>query len=457
MLRRSVLGHEVRAGFPALRRLAAVALIVAAGCAPIRRPHEHQYRTGCANDLQRLGVDIVGAKAIPPDVVACWIASDNPAWASRRRFEEQDVDGRRVGLWYRTKGYLEAKVVVRTVELASGEKRVRVEVVEGREARVAAMKLEGLDDFPDSKGWIAVLPLKVGARFEEEPYLQSYEMVTVGLCGAGYPDAHVEHGTDVDPNTLDVRIGFVAFPGQRAEPCRATPVFVMGSNRVPRQRIRAEAERVLPPGEPLDITKLGTIRERVMAMREFEYVEVTLGERDEHYRVPVVVRVRELLARTPPTTIVRLHLGLAAVAGGEFCDGIEGQCDVWNDEANRMAALVRSDVAVSIGERIRPGVPVYLRPGLQWLAGPWYSPSVSLLEPFLECVASFAETQFFMGLGGVFTNHGGRGAMFWLGIGGTTSGNARSGLGGELGIEIGGFGGNMATGMRLSGGPELRF
>ncbi len=166
--------------------------------------------------------------------------------------------------------------------------------------------------------------------------------------------------------------------------------------------------------------------------------------------------VGTLLAVSPPHQVWRLHLGLEAVAGGEFCQGVTGDCDQWNKDANRVAAVLRSDVAGFVGEPFRRGVPVYVRPGVQWLTGPWHSPSVSIVEPFLECVAAFGANQFFLGVGGVFSSHGSRGAMVWFGLGGATAVGARWGLGGDLGFEIGGFGGHMADAVRATGGPELR-
>ncbi len=128
-----------------------------------------------------------------------------------------------------------------------------------------------------------------------------------------------------------------------------------------------------------------------------------------------------LLAVSPPHQVWRLHLGVEALAGGEFCHGVTGDCDQWNKDANRVAAVLRSDVAGFVGEPLRRGVPVYVRPGVQWLTGPWHSPTVSIVEPFLECVAAFGAKQFFLGVGGVFSSHGSRGAMVWFGLGGATA------------------------------------
>ncbi len=163
-----------------------------------------------------------------------------------------------------------------------------------------------------------------------------------------------------------------------------------------------------------------------------------------------------LLATSPPQQVWRAHLGIEALAGGEFCQGVTGECDLWNRDVNRLAAVLRADWAAYLGEPLRRGMAIYLRPGVQWLTGPWQSPSVSILEPFAECVAAIGGKQAFLGVGGVLSTHGSRGALFWLGVGGATATSRSWGLGGDVGLAIGGFGGNLASGIRLTGGPELR-
>jgi translocation and assembly module TamA len=267
------------------------------------------------------GVEIEGADALDAGEVAGKLATQpsDPWWEffwRDARLLDADAfakDQQRVVRYYQSRGYYQARLVEAEAK-PDGAGRVRVvfRVDEGEPARVARIDIPGLDLATGASRKAGKLPLQVGEIFTEEDFDATRDVLELALASSGYPRARIEQRAEVQPDAGEVRVTYTVVhepPATAGEKGARAPgpgerytfgnIFVAGAGKIPRSRVREEAEVVLEPGETFDVTQLEEVQGRIFDLGVFGGVRVTQGPPDEKKKaIPVVVSVREAPFRT---------------------------------------------------------------------------------------------------------------------------------------------------------------
>ncbi|HET9553829.1 MAG TPA: BamA/TamA family outer membrane protein [Anaeromyxobacteraceae bacterium] len=276
-----------------MRRAAALALLLAAGCLRARGTPEEPVVTA---------VDLAGVKAVDRDDLLEKLATQPSRcrlWscdAPRLDPDALAVDVKRVEAYYRERGYYQAAASAEERPEGEGRVRVVITVREGAPVRVAELVVEGLEAAPEARKAAESLPLRQGAVFTEAGYDAGLERLKAALRATGYATAEVTEHAEVLPEEGKATVRYVVTAGRRY---RFGRVFVSGAGSIPRGRVVEQAEVEAKPGDWYDERKLAEVRQRVFDMGVFGGVRVAHGTPDpERLTVPIVVTVREAPLRT---------------------------------------------------------------------------------------------------------------------------------------------------------------
>jgi translocation and assembly module TamA len=278
------------------------------------------------------GFDIEGTQSVSADDLRDRLATQPSGrwlWQDAQYFDEDAFanDKRRILRYYQARGYYDAKVVsAEVVPDGEGVVRIKVRVSEGQPVRVAAIEMPGIENAPEARARLKRLPLAPGDVFTEAAYDATRAAIQDALTRTGWAKAEVAEHAEVDPATHQARVRYTVEPGQRYA---FGNVFVAGASKVPRGRIREEAELVVRPGETYDSSDLPKAQARVFDLGVFGGVRVGAGNPDPaRGTVPVVVSVREAPFRTvragPGFVIQATRYELDAIAGWSHRDWLGG-------------------------------------------------------------------------------------------------------------------------------------
>lgn len=210
----------------ALSPLVALVLRVAALlvlAAPVAMAQETVCDPG---DVEVRRLEFAGNRTFPDDELAHGIATTPSSWLRRtlgvigtKRCIARGslpLDVARLTLYYRKRGFFEARVdtVVRPVDRNAVE--VRFDVTEGPALRLDTLRVTGLDSVPGGDALVARLGLAEGMRFDQYAVDSARTVLVRRLRDAGYPYADVlrEYRTHVD--TRSAFLGLDVYPGARA-------------------------------------------------------------------------------------------------------------------------------------------------------------------------------------------------------------------------------------------------
>ncbi len=212
---------------------------------------------------------------------------DPSAWAA---------DLRRIERYYQTQGYYQAKVLDAEVEeVKPGHLALKLELEEGKPARLLEIDIQGLDALPPEHREAVVrgLPLHKLAIFREEDWAVAKAQLLRHLQEKGYAEATLEAEAQVDELLNIVRVRLEVTPRQRYRFGRVL-VATGPDPRVPNKVVQEQVESVIHSGDWYDESLLTEAQARVFQLGVFAAVKVNRGapEREKGV-VPVVADVRE--------------------------------------------------------------------------------------------------------------------------------------------------------------------
>jgi len=277
-----------------------VALPFLAGCLhAIGTPEEPVIRS----------LDLRGVKAVKGSDLRSRLAtqaSGRFAWSEVSRLDPDGLatDRERVVAFYKERGYYRASVEEMEV-VPDGEGRVRLvlHIREGNPVRVTRVDVMGLAAAPEARARVGALGLAPGQLFTWAAFDAARAELQAALAETGYATGTVTQAALVNGDAETAEVTYQVEAGPRF---RFGAISVLGTAAVPPEKVVAQAERLVKPGEWYDERLLERIRARVFELGAFSSVRVTRGMPDpESGTVPIVVTVREAPLRT-----VRLGPGL---------------------------------------------------------------------------------------------------------------------------------------------------
>lgn len=288
--------------------LAASALI---GCA-------HTPPSPDAQEVDELTLE--GVKQLAPEAVKAHIVTSESSWwpswvplLGRLGWFEPttwQADLRRIARYYEAHGYYQARVLEEQVlpSTRAGHVKLLVRLREGDPARVASLRIGGLEDLaPEHRAKaLDALPLRVGDVFLEDAWERARSQLAARLRELGYAEVTVVAEAVVDADAAKVDATVDVTPGQRY---RFGKILVAtdAAPQVPPRLISDIAAPDVKPGDWYSESALAEAQARVYQMGVFGAVKVNRGAPDpERGTVPVVIDVREA-----PFHGVRLGFGAA--------------------------------------------------------------------------------------------------------------------------------------------------
>ncbi len=276
--------------------------------------------------------EIEGAKAVSASDILARLATQSSGrwlWQDARYYDEDAfaTDKRRILRYYQTLGYYAARIEEsKVVPDGEGRVRLRLRIEEGRPALVTEVEVVGMEGAPEAASKAGTLPLKKGDVFTEAAYDATRAALQAALASTGWAKAEVAEHANVDPALETARVRYTVRTGERYT---FGDVFVAGASKIPRARVREEANLAVVPGKTYDATDLPKAQARVFDLGVFGGVRVAPGPPNEaRHTLPVVVSVREAPFRT-----VRAGAGigiqlnrwdLSAITGWQHRDWLGG-------------------------------------------------------------------------------------------------------------------------------------
>lgn len=190
---------------------------------------------------------------------------------------------------YRSKGYLDAKVV--NVKRDYNDEKTKIwitiEVTEGRQYFVGKITITGNEKYSLEELWKQV---KTKSKDVFSPPALNKDLGNLRdfYYSKGYLDARVKAGTTLDESTGNMDITYTISEGDITYVGR---VDVRGNSRTKDMVIRREVTVV--PGEICDSVKLKRSQERLQNLGYFKYVDVSLRPTEKKQTKDVVVSVEE--------------------------------------------------------------------------------------------------------------------------------------------------------------------
>lgn len=279
---------------PLASRAAALLLLALGACLP----------RGTVDRPVVTALRVEGTHAVPADEIAAKLQtapSSRYLLTPEPQLYDEDavaVDRRRVEAFYRSRGYLAAKVAAPEV-VPAGEGRVEVRFrveEEGPPVKVATVVVLGLEAEPAAQAKLPRLPIAPGQVFTEAALDAGRAAILASLAMNGYPRAEVEQLAEIDPAAQTVAVRYQVAPGGR---WAFGNVFVSGTAHIPRALVREAAAEYLSPGQPWNQSLLPKVQARVFEMGVFGGIRVLPGKPDTAAgTIPLVISVREVPFRS---------------------------------------------------------------------------------------------------------------------------------------------------------------
>lgn len=227
-------------------------------------------------------------------------------WGRKRYFNREafDADLRRIEIFYRDRGFPDARVQSFDVKLNETQDNVDITltIFEGEPVRVAAIDLVGFDVLPESQLETLrdTLPLRPGQPLDRQLAISSRDRAVSLLRDQGYPYAEVSLSDEDVAPPLDAARGAVSdsrMALQRKIRMEATPGVLAHFGAID---IRGEAsvdENVIQrqltfkTGDQFTRTKLRNSQRRLYGLELFEFVNVDSLEEPVLQSEEVAVRV----------------------------------------------------------------------------------------------------------------------------------------------------------------------
>lgn len=251
-------------------------------------------------------VRVEGAREVDEGDVLAAIRSEPTAavlgvhlwWVSYGLYDRARVEAdlARIERYYRTRGFLEARVRAGRV-VPTGERRVRVEVVieEGARLTLDALRFEGLDGLtaPVRAAITDAWTLVAGDPVDEELYRDSVPAAERALTDAGYAHASVTVALDVDASRRRATLRVVIAAGPA---CTLGAITLRGLERLNEADLRAVVG--LTPGERYSTRRLRDARAALRGLDALAEarIEPELGD-GRATAIPIVITVREAALR----------------------------------------------------------------------------------------------------------------------------------------------------------------
>jgi outer membrane protein assembly factor BamA len=263
-----------------------------------------------------------------------------------------DRDLARIHRYYRSRGFYDARVRAARVQRIggsgpSGRVRVHLVISEGEPVRVASVDLRWKDWSLEKAGNVtrpvtdARNQIKVGVRFEEEPYEATKKALLRALTDRGFAYATVEGHVDVDVVSREARVSYTIELGPQT---RFGKITLAGLGDLPEGPLRAALG--IKEGDRFSTQRLADAERALADFGVFGAIEVkpelaAPGEPREP-RVPVTFAVQ-------PVPLRAVRLG----GGAEIGVRVEGHLVAGWEDRNFLGGLRRFSVEA------RPGLILY--------------------------------------------------------------------------------------------------
>lgn len=280
------------------RRVQSVLIIVALGT----------FFTACREEgmIQVTGLTFEGVDQIRKSDLANALQTKKGSWIpwGRKRYFNRpafEADLKRIEIFYRDRGFPDARVQSFDVKLNEAQDKVDITLVihEGEPVRVAAIDLRGFDVLTpgDLETLRETLPLQPGQPLDRQLAIASRDRATNVLRDHGYPYADVSirdedtaaggvGAHDAAPGALARTIVIAAEPGVEA---RFGTIDIRGETSVGEDVIRRQL--TFKPGDRFTRTKMRESQRRLYGLELFEFVNVDSLEEPDAQPQEVAVRV----------------------------------------------------------------------------------------------------------------------------------------------------------------------
>jgi outer membrane protein insertion porin family/translocation and assembly module TamA len=251
-------------------------------------------------------LEIEGVEALDESAIRDVMVTEERAWwAIWRPYPPLDVltlreDLSRIVALHRERGFYETAVAA---DAAIGEDGrtvdVTIRVEEGPAVHVDAVDVdvEG-ERIPRLDEVVAALPVEVGARFDEERYVEASRRLKRVYREASHARVRVERRARIDLDARTATVRYTVVPGP---PSVFGAVHVVGAEQVDPDVVRAEV--AFEPGQRFEEKLLERTQEQLTATRLFNVVRL-----EEREGTGPVVDV-EVHVREAPPRDVRLGIG----------------------------------------------------------------------------------------------------------------------------------------------------
>lgn len=249
-------------------------------------------------------LELEGPKALKEETITDRIVTNATPWYARwfpfvggtEWFDTNtwQADLRRITRLYEAHGYYQARILDETVtDTGKGSVRIKVKLTEGAPAKLASLRVAGLDGLPDQRArFEAKSPLKLGITFLEDDWAKAKSLLLENLHEAGYAEAKVVGEAQVDLDGPKVDATLSAEPGLRYT---FGPIYAPVIGKVvPAKLIIDVAEAELVRGQVFSESALANAQARLFQMGVFSAVKVNGGIPDrEHQELPIIIDARE--------------------------------------------------------------------------------------------------------------------------------------------------------------------
>jgi outer membrane protein assembly factor BamA len=205
-------------------------------------------------------------------------------WGRKRFFDRSafEADLKRIGAFYRDRGFPDARVASFDVQLSDTQEEVAitVNISEGEPVLVEAIELTGfvvLSD-GDQQALQDLLPLRVGRPLDRQVALAARERALNELRDNGYPYASVTV-TDYEAGPRRRRVVFDAVPGTLAH---FGPIEINGQVSVSENVIRRQL--TFAPGDAFTRREMRESQRKLYGLELFEFVNIESREEGRRRR-----------------------------------------------------------------------------------------------------------------------------------------------------------------------------
>ncbi|MDB4969946.1 MAG: surface antigen [Myxococcales bacterium] len=206
------------------------------------------------------------------------------------------IDLHRIELYYRARGFFDARVV--STDIVQGGPRhsvdVKINLDEGPATKLAAVKLGGLDTMGDDARDIrSYFLLKKGQLFDYEFYLAQKDLIEQRLKALGYAFADVQGHIVVDRDRRLADVALVVTAGPRAV---LGQVEIRGLEHIDARKLLRHGGLV--PGTRFSLDALADARSKISNLRLFSLVNLEYHANPDHPDVvDLVLTVKESTLR----------------------------------------------------------------------------------------------------------------------------------------------------------------